>query len=114
MEIKMPKGDIRPVAFTVYDPSSTVSDVDFDEIYFTVKRDYSEKNYVFQKRLTNGTIEKTGNGEYKFIIEANDTDNLRVGKYVFDIELIYGNEIKQTSIGVLELTNEVTLAVNEV
>lgn len=110
----MPRGDIRPVKFTVTNPNGNQSDIMFDEIYFTVKRSFNDKNFVFQKRLSDGSIFISESEGYEFIIQPNDTDNLSVGRYVFDIELIFGDEIKQTTVGEFILTNEVTFASNEV
>lgn len=114
MNITMPRGDIRPVRFTVYNQDGTESNIAFDEIYFTVKKKYTDNDYIFQKRLTAGTIEAVEDGGYQFVIESEDTDNLRIGNYVFDIELVQGTEIKQTTVGTLVLTNEVTFVTNEV
>ena len=52
-------------------------------------------------------------GIYNFRIDPEDTDNLKIGSYAFDIELVYGDAIKQTTVGTLEITPEVTYAVNE-
>lgn len=113
--ITMPRGDIRTVPFTVRDRAGVVSTIPFDEIYFTVKKSYTDRQYLFQKRLSDGTIEAGEEpGTYQFILEASDTDSLQIRDYVCDIELIYGNELKETTVGKLTLTNEVTFAENEV
>lgn len=114
MIIEMPRGDIRPVPFTVSDESGGFTDIQFDEIYFTVKRTFRDKNYLIQKRLSDNGIEALGEGQYQFTVMPKDTDHLQVGKYVFDIELVCGNAIKQTFVGDFVLTNEVTFAANEV
>lgn len=118
MSITMPRGDIRAVYFTVYNNSNgngekTVYDEGFDEIYFTVKTGYNKAEYLFQKRLSTGDIELMEDGVYQFVIEPEDTDNLKFGAYVFDIELVAGTDIKQTFTGSLTLTNEATHASNE-
>lgn len=114
MRITMPRGDIRPVRFVVYNASGEISDVNFDEIYFTVKKSFNNEDFLIQKRLSNGTIEADADRGYVFTIEPEDTNMLKVGRYVFDIELVSGTDIKQTIVGELELTNEVTYASNEV
>ncbi|MBQ9301300.1 MAG: hypothetical protein IJ214_12415 [Clostridia bacterium] len=113
MNITMPRGDIRPVSFTVTQANGTDAGLEFDEIYFTVKSTFQDKSFLFQKRLGNGTITREPDGSYAFVIRPEDTDGLRVAKYVFDIELVLGSEIKQTTVGELILTNEVTFAGNE-
>lgn len=110
--IKMPRGDIRPVRFIVINSDGSPSGINFDEIYFTVKNNYFTKEFLFQKKLSDGTIQPDEGG-YQLVIRPEDTDNLKIGKYVFDIEIIYGDEIKQTTVGDFVLTNEVTFASNE-
>lgn len=114
MYISMPRGDIRDVQFTVYDNTGQApSDIPFDEIYATFKTSTNTNEYLFQKKLSDGTISDEGSGAYQFRIESADTDGLKIGKYAFDIELVYGNVIKQTTVGVFELTPEVTFVTNE-
>ena len=112
----MPRGDIRPVRFQVYDyQTEQLSQVDFTEIYVTLKKTIHDRNYVFQKRLSDGSIEKLDVGDYQFILVGEDTDSLAFNKsYPFDIELIYENELKQTECGRLEITPEITCKWNEV
>ncbi len=112
MTISMPRGDIRPIQFTVFNSNGEISNIDFDEIYFTVKRSFRDRSALFQKRLSDGTIEKNENG-YRFVIRPEDTDRLDVDRYVFDIELVLDDDIKQTTVGELILTDEVTFASNE-
>lgn len=114
MNIEMPRGDLRPVRFTIRNPDGSAANIPFDEIYFTVKSNHTDKNYLIQKRLSDGGIARLDDGSYQFIILPEDTDNLRMTAYVFDIELVYRNAIKQTTVGKLTLTSEVTHAGNEV
>lgn len=113
MTITMPRGDIRPVVFTVSDNDGGKTDVEIAEIYFTVKKQYADKRFLFQKRLSAGTIVADEAGNYTLTIEAEDTDDLDVSEYVFDIELV-GDGLKQTTVGKLVLTDEVTRKCNEV
>lgn len=110
MQITMPRGDLRPIEFQVN--LQKVPYTEFDEIYFTVKKTVSNKEFVIQKTLSGGDIVLDGTS-YTFNIEPEDTDNLDYGIYVFDIELIKTGEIKQTSVGQFTLTSEVTFAENE-
>ena len=98
LNIVMPRGDIRLIRFQVIDfQTGERSQVDFDEIYMTVKKSIYERNYIFQKRLSDGDIVKLDAGDYQIRLEASDTDQLDFNKvYPFDIELIYEDEIKQT------------------
>ena len=118
MRISMPRGDIRLVRFLVNDRNGTSTDVDFTEIYFTVKRSAKDRLYEFQKRLSTGGITKLGLGDYQIKIEPKDTNKMRVNderfpSYTFDIQLDYKNFIKETFSGSFVLTPEVTYAENE-
>lgn len=119
LSIIMPRGDVRPVKFEVVESDGeTKTDIEFDDIYFTVKKNFTDAKFKFQKRLSDGTITKGEDEYYHFTIEADDTNPLPFGSYVFDIELVKNNlmspEIKQTTVGGLILTDESTHARNEV
>lgn len=115
MDINMPRGDMRPVEFHVRNLDGEKEEIHFDEIYFTVKRHYMDKNFLFQKRLSTGEIEMTEEGTFSFVIMPEDTDSLAINQnYDFDIELVIEGEMKQTFTGTLLLTKEVTHAANEV
>ena len=112
MTITMPRGDIHPVNFVVNNIGEPNQEIQLTEIYFTVKASFDEIRMLFQKRLSTGEIQLMDNGSYQFVIMPEDTDRLKIGKYVFDIEVI-GNNIKQTFIGEFVITEEVTYACNE-
>lgn len=107
--ITMPRGDLKKVHFTVHDANDSEVSNGFTQITFTVKANTSSREIVIQKKLTNGTITKDGN-VYSFSIKPEDTDYLDYGTYYYDIELIRGDEIHQTFVGKLVITEEVTFA----
>lgn len=118
MRIAMPRGDIKLVRFLVNDRNGTSTDIDFTEIYFTVKKSTKERLYEFQKKLSTGGIVKLGLGDYQIKIEPKDTNKMMVNSnrfpsYVFDIQLEYENQLKESFIGTFVLTDEVTYAENE-
>lgn len=120
MLIRMPRGDIKLVRFLVNDRNDTAVDIDFTEIYFTVKRSTNDVDYVLQKRLSTGGIVKLGFGDYQIRINPEDTNSLLVNtprfpSYAFDIQLDYKGdyELKETFVGDFVLTPEVTYAENE-
>ena len=110
--IIMPRGDMRPVSFMIRNCDQPVAAEEISDIYFTVKLDFNITDYLFQKRLSAGDIDLIDDGSYQFVIEPEDTDALKFGRYVFDIEIV-GPDIKQTFIGDLVLTNEATHKSNE-
>lgn len=84
-------------------------------VYFTVKDNVNNDNFIIQKTLDNGSITfSKDDNYYHFIIEPNDTNNLNYGCYVYDIEIIQNDYVKTVKKGYLELTNEVTFQSNEV
>ena len=112
--IEMPRGDMKSVSFDVTDPETgELSDAEITEVYFTVKKDYKTLSYLFQKKLTGGTIERIDNeNRFQFTIMPADTNNLAFGDYVCDIELV-GPSMKSTTTGRFTLTYEATHAGNE-
>ncbi len=112
--IEMPRGDIHPVRFALYQHNHDEMDEEpFDSIYFTVKKDHTYHQYKFQKSLKDGTIVAIGDGSYQFLIMPEDTNGLDFGTYVFDIQVTRGYVLKQTFTGKLMLTREVTHHCNE-
>jgi len=109
----MPRGDIRLVRFLINDPNGTATDIDFTEIYFTVKKTTKDRLYQFQKRLDDGGIIKLALGDYQVKIEPEDTAKMFYGNYKFDIQLQYEDQLKETFVGDFVLTDEVTFNENE-
>lgn len=95
MRISMPRGDIRPVRFFIKDPNGITTDIEFDEIYFTVKK-VNDSTYRFQKTLSAGDVIMLEPGDYQVKIMPEDTVNMVLGNYKFYIQLNFRDEIKQT------------------
>ena len=113
MRIAMPRGDIHYERFLVNDPNGTGTDIDFDNVYFTVKKTSKDRLFYFQKSLKKGTVEKIALGDYQIKIEPEDTAKMNYGRYVFDVQLEYKNIIKETFTGTFDLLDEVTYPENE-
>lgn len=119
MEIKMPRGDLRNVKFSITDSAGVIVTTSFDEIYITFKENTTDEKVLFQKKLTDDTITKDQDSFYHFAIKPEDTNKLKYREYVFDIELYIEDAetgttlVKQTTLGKLILTDEVTFIANE-
>lgn len=113
LEIIFPRGDRVSKKIAIREKSGDITEIEFDDIYFTVKRKYLNQDYTFQKRLSTGAITKDSEGYYHLTLLPEDTDGLPFGDYDFDIELVKNGAIKQTTVGILTLTKEVTYATNE-
>lgn len=110
----MHRGDIHYERFIIKDPNGTDTDIDFDQIYFTVKKTPEDHPYIFQKALSEGTIDKLDIGDYQLKIEPEDTNKLPYGRYVFDINVRYQNIINESFVGIFDVLEEVTFVENEV
>ena len=113
MRISMPRADIRWQRFKVHVPDGSPTSVDFTNIYFTVKKDAKDKEYLFQKSLKRSEMYKLGPGDYQFKIEPEDTQDLAIGNYKFDIQIMYKNLLKESFVGDFVLKEEITLPENE-
>lgn len=111
MIIEFARGDTYQKGFLLKQNDQVVTDT-FSEIYFTVKQNYEETDYVFQKKMSTGGIADNGSGHYTLYIEPSDTNGLSFGEYDFDFEFV-ATGYKKTFAGVLKLTKEVTHQANE-
>lgn len=116
MEIRMARGDLETRTIKLKTKSGEVYGMYPNDIYFTVKKNANDHDYIFQKRLSNDTIVYVGQGEYRFTIQPEDTDGLPFGTYEFDIEVVKSDttNVKKTFCGTLVLAKEVTHHYNEV
>lgn len=111
--ITMARGDIEKRQFRITSNNEPL-DTELDDIYFTVKQAFNKTDYLFQKRMSDNQITKVGEGTYQFVIDPEDTNDLKFGSYSCDIEIVsLQNEIKKTFTGTLKLTEEATHAENE-
>lgn len=110
-DFEFPRGDTTPITFNVKDSNGNEL-TNFDEIYFTMKKNYNTGEMILQKRLTRGNITYE-DGQFNLILGHKDTANLNYGKYVYDIEVKSGQYFKTICIGTIQLTNESTFISNE-
>ena len=111
--IEFTRGDTCPVSFELTDENGQPLNLtNTDEIYFTVKKDYSNPNVLFQKKLSTGDITQDGIN-FSLVIMPTDTQTLPYGDYVFDICLKSIDLTQTVCIGTMTLTNEVTFGSNE-
>ncbi len=83
-----------------------------DGMYFTVKKSFFVKEPVFQKKLSNMAMSQ--DGTWRFTVEAEDTNNLDYGNYVYDLEVVDDGAVTTVSKGDFIIEGESTWAVNEV
>lgn len=106
------RGDTIPISFDLTDKNGNELNLDEAEIYFTMKKNYNKADYIVQKKLSTRDIEindTTGN----FILQHNDTAELKYGEYVYDIQFTSGDYVKTLVRGTITLSEEATHKVNE-
>ena len=113
MRIAMPRGDVKWVRFLINTSNGTSTDLDFTNIYFTVKKNSKDRMFLFQKSLKRNEIYKLGLGDYQLKIDPSDTNKLAIGDYKFDIQISYKNLLKESFVGDFILKEEITYYENE-
>ncbi len=113
MRIAMSRGDIKWIRFLVNTPNGISTEIDFTNIYFTVKKNPKDRMYLFQKSYKRNEVYKLGLGDYQLKIDPPDTNKLMIGDYKFDIQVSYKNLLKESFVGDFVLKEEVTHYENE-
>lgn len=106
------RGDTYKFKFQRIDAYGNVIRTLAPQLFFTVKRNAGDKNFIFQKTIQDITFDDEG--YYHVVIEPADTDGMKFGNYVYDIEVITSQYKKTISIGSFTVAQEVTWAINEV
>lgn len=111
--MKITRGDTQSYKFQRLDAEGNAITTKASAIYFTVKSNYRTTDVLFQKTIDDMIFDE--DGTYHFDIRSEDTDGLKFGSYVYDIEVKIGNNYTKTiSKGIFEVTEEVTHKDNEV
>ena len=78
-----------------------------DSAYFSCKANADDTNYIFQKSLTNG-ISLVETGKYRVRVAPNDTANIDIGNYYYDLEIGANSDIYTILKGVLKVEQDIT------
>ena len=78
-----------------------------DSCYFSCKKSINDENYTFQKSLNDG-ITMIETNKYKIRIDPNDTHDIEVGTYIYDLQIGIGYDIYTIMSGSLIIEKEVT------
>ena len=101
LDLEMVRGDT--FAFNV----SCVTDVP-DGITFSLKKSTADTEYIFQKTIGDG-ITRVDETTFQVRIAPGDTSGVAAGRYTFDIQLEYGDDVYTPVIGKLKITQDVTI-----
>lgn len=100
--INMIKGDTLSFTFEIENFTE-----ELDTCYFSCKKDVTDNNYIFQKSLNNG-ITKIDTGKYKVRVAPEDTKNVLIGNYQYDLQIGINNDIYTIMNGLLTIEQEIT------
>lgn len=78
-----------------------------DTAYFSCKANADDTEYVFQKSLTDG-ISLVETGKYRVRVAPEDTSNIEVGSYYYDLEIGANSDIFTILKGILKVEQDVT------
>lgn len=109
--MKLTRGDTGNFTFQCLDAQGAVITTIADAIYFTVKASWNTASAVICKTIDDMTFDE--NGTYHFTIQPGDTEDLRYGNYMFDIEVTRDGVVTTIAKGVLTITEEATWVINK-
>ena len=69
-----------------------------DSAVFSVKKNIEDTEYVLQKNITDGVLQ----------FDHDDTNDLEAGKYVYDIQVNYNNNVETPIIAYFTVIADVT------
>lgn len=97
----MVRGDTFAFSFEVDGINSLTS------AYFSCKSNVDDTEYIFQKSLSNGISNVEGN-KYRVRVAPEDTTNIEVGSYNYDLEIGANGDIYTILKGVLKVEHDIT------
>lgn len=100
--LNMIRGDTLAFMFEVEGLTESLN-----SCYFSCKKNLSDNEYIFQKKLDEGITPVEGN-KYKVRIAPNDTHDIEVGNYLYDLQIGIGEDIYTIMSGQLNIEKEIT------
>ncbi len=113
-DITLTRGDTAAFKFQRKDADGNVITTKAPKIFFTVKKDWKDSSHLLQKTIADMSFDSEK--YYHFTITPEETDQLKFGRYVYDLEVIADEEgqVKTTvAKGAFTLLREATHAGNE-
>lgn len=84
------RGDSYGFNFRVKNAAGTATTL--TAAYFSVKEKLDDTTYVFQKTLSSG-ITQLSNGDYYVKIEPEDTEELELQRYYYDLQIKISDDV---------------------
>lgn len=107
VDITAVRGDTIALGVELLDEDGELITDDLDEAYFSCKEDPNNDEYVFQKTLSDG-ITKVSTGNYTIRVAPEDTENLDVGTFFYDLEIHINDDVYTPLKGKLKLEQDIT------
>lgn len=95
MLMKVYRGNDFVITFQRLNSEGNVITTIPNNIWFSVKKKTRDDRAVISKSLNNG-ITCDSNGLWTLTLNANDTENLDFGSYLFDIKVLDENGMRRT------------------
>lgn len=105
LNLEMTRGDTLSFGVSIVDLGQLL-----DSAYFTVKNNFDDEDFIFQKTLENGIELDHIEGEdyyYKVRIAPDDTSNLEPKKYYYDFEINVNGDTFTLLKGLLDIEFDV-------
>lgn len=114
MPLSIYQGNDKAFTFTRRDLNGNIIATVPQGIWFTVKSNFSNKSFVFQKSLNNG-ITQNSDGSWTVLINAEDTAEINPGKYFCDVKVRdeQGREITIVKPQIFAIEDVATMLTNE-
>lgn len=103
--ITMVKGDT--LSFGVMCKNQDGAPIEFDTAFFTCKKNGSDTGNIFRKSLNNG-ITFNDKGAYIVRVAPEDTQNVEIGRYFYDMEVGVGDDVFTILKGILEIEQDIS------
>lgn len=100
--IQATKGDTIIMPFVVTNNDGSIYQVQSEDVInFGMKKNYEDAECIVEKTIDNDTL--------KLVLEHEDTKNLEIGSYYYDIQITEaeGNIVHTFINGIINITNEV-------
>ena len=89
MNLTLIRGDTHDITFKlITEDGSSYQLQGNDNVYFTIKKTFYQKNYCLQKKFGDGISYNASTEEYEIKLDQPCTCNLECGSYVYDIKVV--------------------------
>ena len=106
-DLEFPRGNTFEFSFDLLDEENKKI-TRLDEIYFTIKKNYKDTDYLLQKRLSRKDGLSFFDSEVTVLLKYEDTIKLDFSRYTYDVAIKVDDLFKTVLIGNVELTKNVT------